>query len=476
MKTKLNLKRLLVSILLVAICLFNTNIVQATGETFEGPSTEPSNPSGTDESDLTTPPGSNPGGTETTPPGTDPSGTEGTPPGTTTIPSQTPGNSENQDNQDNSGSQGGTSQSLATISKELFNSLIPNTIEISTTKTDFVNAIVESQKKSDDVVLTRKVNEISEEVKGKLLDIFNNTSSIIVNDTDIALLTVEMSDPMADFYTVRVTLKATEEYSKDITIVYSKESAYSTENETYVKKVVNSIKFAQYKDEVETYDAVFTIYNIGDEENASKWTPETYDFSKLINDSSVTIKTSMFIGGMGGATPWGIPMLLHFYKDGVLYETKSVWNLGAYGTILDNGTPVNMAKLDKEYDKYIYEEMEKQLNANGITEIIGAYELTAYGRIYENMSVSFDVGTKYNGKQIVILHKKSDDTYETLTATVKDGKATVIVNEFSPFMIALANNKNLDNEPNTGVGDYTVFASAIAFISLAGLVTLKFKK
>ena len=43
----------------------------------------------------------------------------------------------------------------------------------------------------------------------------------------------------------------------------------------------------------------------------------------------------MFAGGIGGATPWGVAMLLHFYKNGVLYETKSIWNLGAYGITLD---------------------------------------------------------------------------------------------------------------------------------------------
>ena len=62
-------------------------------------------------------------------------------------------------------------------------------------------------------------------------------------------------------------------------------------------------------DEDITTDAVFTMYNIGDEESASKWDYKSYNFDTLINDSSITIKTSMFAGGIGGATPWGVPML-----------------------------------------------------------------------------------------------------------------------------------------------------------------------
>ena len=38
------------------------------------------------------------------------------------------------------------------------------------------------------------------------------------------------------------------------------------------------------------------------------------------------------------------------------------------------------------------------------------------------------------------------------------------------------NNKVLDNEPKTGVVDYTIFASVIALISLGGLAILKYKK
>ena len=191
----------------------------------------------------------------------------------------------------------------------------------------------------------------------------------------------------------------------------------------------------------------------------------------------------MFAGGMGGATPWGVPMLLHFYKNGVLYETKSIWNLGAYGITLENGTPVNMARLEK--DDEVYKTMAKELEKDGLKNIIGCYELTAYGTTYKDMKVPFNIGSNYNGKEVQILHKKKDNTYEIFKTTVADGKATITVSEFSPFMIALSDttntnnstsDKKLDDEPKTGVADYTIFASVIALISLGGIVTLKFKK
>ena len=327
--------------------------------------------------------------------------------------------------------------------------LIPNTIEITKTKTDFVNAIIENEKNDNSNIFSKKVEEINAEVKTKILDLLEKSDEIDIQESEKSLIDVQMLDPFADFYTIRVSLKSTN-YEKEITIKYAKESNFNETDETYVKNAIKNIKFAKYKcDEDITTDAVFTMYNIGDEESASKWDYKSYNFDTLINDSSITIKTSMFAGGIGGATPWGVPMLLHFYKNGVLYETKPIWNLGAYGVTLENGTPVNMAKLDKEYDKEIYTEMEKQLKDKGIANIIGAYELTAYGNTYNNMSISFNIGTKYNGKQVIVLHKKSNNTYETLTATVKDGKATVTVSELSPFMIALKGDRKLDNEPKT---------------------------
>ena len=220
------------------------------------------------------------------------------------------------------------------------------------------------------------------------------------------------------------------EESKIIKVNYSNTEQYNKTDETYVKNKLESIKFSKYQG----IDAVFTIYNIGDEENANKWTFDTFDFDKLLNDNSIMIKKIESYGGQGGGTPWGTGAGLYFYKNDILYAAKFVLNYGAYGTTLENGTPVNMAKLEK--DDEVYKEMAKELEKNGFKNIIGCYELEAYGTTNKNMKVSFNIGSNYNGKEVQILHKKNDNTYEIFSAAVVDGKATITVNEFSPFMIA----------------------------------------
>lgn len=422
MKTKLNFKiLLLVSILLISMCIFNTNMVQATEVT-------------ADE--------------------------------TTTVTEKTQETAQATT----------TTKSLKDLTEAELNNIIPNTIEINVTKTEYANYIVRTNFQTEEEDIVQKALE------EKFIEIFNQNGITNVSSSDF-LTGCDLGGGIGIIENGLFGIKGSN-YGKEFTIKYAKESGYSEQDATYVKNAVKNIKFLNY----EGTDAVFTMYNLGDEESASKWNENTYDFNKLLNDTSITIKGTTGVGGIGGGTPWGVGYILYFYKNNVIYDIKHIMNLGAYGVTLDNGTPVNMATLDKEYDKEIYAEMEKQLKDKGITNIIGAYELTAYGNTYNNMSISFNIGSKYNGKQVTVLHKKNDNTYETLTATVTDGKATITVNELSPFMLALSNttntnntnnptsNKKLDNEPKTGVADYTIFASIVALISLGGIVTLKFKK
>lgn len=414
MKTKSKIL-LLVSILLIAMCLFNANMVQAT----EG----------------------------------------------TADKTKTTATSENQ----NTPVVQETTKTVSDLTQEELNTIIPNEIEISTTKTEVANYFANAYDNPDEV----HPAEIT--LGKKIISIFS-ANGYAINDSDFSVtaLITNWEEGYIEFSSLKI--------QKDFTIKYTRESSYSEQDSIYVKNKVDSIKFANY----EGNDAVFTMYNIGDEESASKWTRDTFDFAKLLNDNSITIKKSNSFGGQGGGTPWGEGHDLYFYKNGVLYAIKPIMNLGAYGTTLENGTPVNMARL--ETDDETYKTMAKELEKNGLKNIIGCYELTAYGTTTSNMKVLFNLGSNYNGKEVQILHKKKDNTYETFKTTVADGKATITVSEFSPFMIALSdttnntNNNNptsdkkLDDEPKTGVADYTIFASVIALISLGGIVTLKFKK
>lgn len=415
MKTKSKIL-LLVSILLIAMCLFNANMVQAT----EGTADE----------------------------------------------TKTTATSENQ----NTPVAQETTKTVSDLTQKELNTIIPNEIEISTTKTEVANYFAN--------VYTNPDAEHPAEIvlREKIVSIFSaNGYTINASKFSVSVMTDNWEASSIEIIGTEI--------HKEFTIKYAKENGYSEQDATYVKNKVNSIKFANYGGT----DAVFTVYNLGDEENANKWTRDTFDFAKLLNDSSITVKKSNSYGGQGGGTPWGEYHDLYFYKNNILYYVKNdISNMGAYGITLENGTPVNMIKL--ETDNEVYKTMAQELEKNGLKNIIGCYELETFGTTYKDMKVSFNIGTNYNGKELKILHKKSDNTYETFTTKVENGKATITVSEFSPFMIALSDttntnntnkptsDKKLDDEPKTGVADYTIFASVIALISLGGIVTLKFKK
>ena len=372
-----------------------------------------------------------------------------------------------------------TTKTVADLTQSEFESIVPSSIDVTKTKTEFANFIIsnyENDYASDDN------NPVLDEIKTKIISLFND------NGYTLDKTKIDAYDYNFDWNNLKLTIYINE-FEKDITINFAKENNFNTTDEEYVKNKVKSLKFTTFKTndeflkEFNGRDAVFTMYNIGDEENANKWEPGTYDFNKLVNDSSVTVKTYGNAGGIGGATPWGgMSTILCFYKNDVLYDTKYVIEFGAYGTTLENGTPVNMAILDKENNKAIYEEMEKELNNRGLTNIIGAYELTAYGETENSMNISFTLGNDYNGKEVQILHKKSDSTYEIFKTTVTEGKATITVSEFSPFMIALSETEKttttpVNNAPNnaqTSSLDIVLY-SILAIGSLLGITYIVVK-
>lgn len=353
------------------------------------------------------------------------------------------------------------------ITKEKFDSIVPNTIDVTKTKNDFANSIISN---SDNMEYAKEINE---EVQTKIITLFENSGYMDTEEAEKETIKAAISDPWDDFYTIYVSLNigGKQISSKAVTINYAKESNFNVTDETYVKNKVNGIKFANF----EGFDAVITTYNVGDVENANKWTSDTYDFNKLLNDNSITIKKSFSPrSSIGGWT------ILFFYKNDVLYDVKSVMNLVMYGTTLENGTPIGMDKIDIQDE--IYKEMAKELESKGLTNILGTYNLTPYGTTYSNMKVSFNLGNDYNGKEVIILHKKSDSSYETFTTKVADGKAEITVSEFSPFMIALSNNntttENVNNAPNnaqTSSIDIVLY-SILALGSLVGITYILISK
>ena len=153
------------------------------------------------------------------------------------------------------------------------------------------------------------------------------------------------------------------------------------------------------------------------------------------------------------------------------------------GITISSNANVTLSTEKMESTSSHYTDMQKVLKEKGYNNVLNAFEIKlSSGNVTNGLELTFDVGTEYNGKQVMILHQKQDGTYEEFEKTVENGKVKITVTELSPFMVALKDNisttpnRVLDNEPKTGVINYTVFASVIAVISLGGLAILKFKK
>ncbi len=82
-------------------------------------------------------------------------------------------------------------------------------------------------------------------------------------------------------------------------------------------------------------------------------------------------------------------------------------------------------------------------------EVIGVYEVKLNGDFEGVLTLSFIVDSKYNGKQATIVHKKANGSFETYTATVTNGKVTIEVEELSPFIITIKEEK--DDEDNNQI-------------------------
>ena len=193
--------------------------------------------------------------------------------------------------------------------------------------------------------------------------------------------------------------------------------------------------------------------------------------NNLNYDVTISNYSNMFVATDVNGDTLGF---FNIYKANIIQVCDGV-------TISDNAGVTLSAETIKN-DNSIYAEMKNKLVEKGYKNIFNAYEIKlADGKIgKDGLTITFNIGTENNGKQAIVLHKKHNGNYEEFVKTVQNGKISITVTELSPFMIAIkdngTSNKKLDNEPKTGVVDYTIFASAVAIISLGGIAILKFKK
>lgn len=357
--------------------------------------------------------------------------------------------------------------------------------ELDSSALDVINSTYNIDKKESELDLSNydSIIKIQESVKNnyinKIKEAGYDTSKInngIQFNVQFAFLDENGDFPDIHKINVELSENLNSIGKKVINVSYSNTSAYNQTDLNYVNNKVSSIKLQKF----ENIDTIWHVFDFGE----SAWFEKTneyinnYNYSSLVNDKTITVKA---MSGGWGTTPettmWGPTVKLYFFKNDVLYATKDINFRFIFGTMLDNGTPVVMTKQDDNTE--IYKEMAKELEKLGLDNVIGCYELEAYGDTYNNMSISFSIDSKYNGRGVKILHRKSDGTFETFDTKVVNGKATITVSEFSPFIIALTDDTTtatkLSNNPQTSSMNilfYVVLASG----SLIGITYILIKK
>ena len=104
--------------------------------------------------------------------------------------------------------------------------------------------------------------------------------------------------------------------------------------------------------------------------------------------------------------------------------------------------------------------------------LLGLYDFEVVsGEIKNNVTLTFNVGTKNNGKTARIVHRKDNGTYETFKKIVKKGKVSISVNSLSPFVVYI------DNTTNPPTSSMNVFGySMVSLISLLTIIYLTNRK
>ena len=105
--------------------------------------------------------------------------------------------------------------------------------------------------------------------------------------------------------------------------------------------------------------------------------------------------------------------------------------------------------------------------------IRGVYDITLTGTLDGEAKLVFQVGSEYNGKNVVILHYLDDGSYETHRTTVENGQAVISVSSFSPYVIALDGESTGNRAPQTGdTGSPGVWLAMMGLSAVLGMAVL----
>lgn len=116
--------------------------------------------------------------------------------------------------------------------------------------------------------------------------------------------------------------------------------------------------------------------------------------------------------------------------------------------------------------------------------ILGVYDISVHNGTDGKMQLTFRIDSKYNGKEVVILHYTDTEHYEKYNAKVEKGSVTITVDKLSKFVVALNAGESQNAVPKTGddLGGLSywivllcVSAAAVGMAAGAKKKTLKLK-
>lgn len=319
------------------------------------------------------------------------------------------------------------------------------------------------------------ISIVEEELKKNDIEIGNNKITAYVNWN---------SNKAEDFHNLDLSIyKTTSEppiASRQIKIKFSNSSSKLSSEKEQMQKLLDKYENKKF------YYLTLQSGKVSLNELTKHLTKEV---KKILNDNNITIYASAEIGSSTGninnidieAGKWDpIPFSVRVYKNDQFYAEGFLFDTVGIGIVTNDNKPILTQEIAKTDNTYI--EMKKILDKKGYSNIIESYEFKlAEGTITDKISISIPCSTKYNGKKVIVLHKKSDGTYEEFITTVKDGSATIEVTELSPFMVAISNEEaatllsNTSNNAQTSSIDI-VLLSILSISSLGGIIYLVLRK
>lgn len=141
---------------------------------------------------------------------------------------------------------------------------------------------------------------------------------------------------------------------------------------------------------------------------------------------------------------------------------------------LSGDAALNVRTIDPNTDEYA-----SYVSADPVKGkvILGVYDITLTGTLDGEAKLTFQVGSEYNGKNVVILHYSDDGSYETYRATVENGQAVISVKGFSPYVIALDDESTGNKAPQTGdTGNPGVWIALMGLSVVLGMAVLLKRK